>query len=552
MAMRQKTLARTTALAIILAMFAGLSLTLFRLAAVPFDSDEAIHALDGMQVAVDLYHGDLAALLDHVYFTGWYPPLLPTYLGVVFALVRPAYWSARYAVLLLAVIYAALTYRVAGKLATNVLAGLVALGLAATSPLVWLHGPVCMEEMLALIGMLLTILAFVRAQRGQGRPGWIGLGMAATLLTRISVGLYVIGAVGLLLGLDWLRRGRAGLLFGLRAAAPLAVASLFWWGHPAKLRTLSNYLQASQPDYAALSWPSLSYYWRAIVTSSTVSPIVGVVVLASIVGVLAYRRERIWRLPLAIIATTWGVLLIKRLLDLRFFMSGLTATFLITGLSVTKAHTALTTGGATWIRRTYRVLVLIILISTLPFLVARAISFPLLMEVAYETDVTTTDLFAWIEQRAEPATPVFFVNGWDQLSTLGLNVYLGKEAWPRWHGPQATDVLLVDPAREPDRVEAFYRVLASSPESYVVHLTNSPVPHAGAWWAYRPALETCWSGDWDAVTGVWVRLWDGAFRDQILRHPFRYVDPAARQAAREANGYPLLIEARAAVCRPQP
>jgi hypothetical protein len=455
-------------------------------------------------------------------------------------------------VLLLAVIYAALTYRVAGKLATNVLAGLVALGLTATSPLVWLHSPVCMEEMLALINMLLTILATSRAQRGEGHPGWIGLGMAATLLTRISVGLYVIGAVGILLGMDWLRRGKAGLLFGLRAAAPLAVASLIWWGHPAKLQTLSNYLQASQPDYAGLSWSSLSYYWRAIVTSSTVSPIAGAIVLASIVGILGYRQERGWRLPLAIIATTWGVLLIKRLLDLRFFMSALTSAFLITGLSVTKAHAALTAGRAPGLRRAYRALALVLLISILPFLIARAISFPLLMEVAYETDGTTTELFAWIDQLTGPETPVFFVNGWDQLSTLGLNVYLGKESWPNRRGPQATDVLLVDPEQEPDRIEAFYRALASPPESYVVHLTNSPVPHAGAWWAYRPALAACWSGNWERSRGVWVRLWDGAFRDQILRHPFRYVDPVARQAAREANGYPLLIEARAAVCRPQP
>jgi hypothetical protein len=42
MAIKQKTPTRTIAMAIILTIFAGLSLTLFRLAGVPFDSDETI------------------------------------------------------------------------------------------------------------------------------------------------------------------------------------------------------------------------------------------------------------------------------------------------------------------------------------------------------------------------------------------------------------------------------------------------------------------------------------------------------------------------------
>jgi hypothetical protein len=547
--LKQRAYTKYIALFIVMVTYAGLSTVLFRLADVPFDSDEAQHALDGLQIAADIHHGDARSFLDHFYFTGWYPPLLPTYLGLFFTFLKPSYWSARYAILLLAIVYLALMYRVSGKLAKNPVSGLITMSLAATSPLLWIHGVLCMEEMLAMIGLLLTILAYVQAADGKAHPAWVGLGMAATLLARLSIGIYLAGAIALMLGFDWLKNGRVRFANTGRMIAPFLVICAIWWGHPAKIETLIDYIRASPPAYESLGWHQIGYYWSAIATSATASPLIGIVVLASVVSAILHWREKAWSLPLAILATTWMVLLFKRQLNLRFFVGGLSSAFLITGQSVTSFHSWLSAHREKWLSLSYRVLVLVVSAGTVPFLLARIASFPLLIEVAYETDPATTSLFAWVVGNVDDETPIFFVNGWDPISTSGLNFYLGMMTWPRWRFPQATDVLLVDPGKQPQLVEQFHAALSSAPKSYVVHLSNTPVPNAGAWWAYQPALQSCWPGDWQAATSFWASSWDGNLESEIMRRPFRYAYGASRLAARGNYRYPLLIETKIAECQ---
>jgi len=529
--------------------YAGLSLTLFSFADMPFDSDEALHALDGLQIAADIYHRDAKAFLEDFYFTGWYPPLLSTYLGLFFTLLKPSYWSARYLVLLLAIIYLALMYRVSDKLAKNPISGLTTMFLAATSPLIWIHSLLCMEEFLAMIGVLLTVLVYIQADRGKAHPAWVGLCMALTLLARLSIGVYLAAAIGLMLGIDWLKNGRARLAHTGRMIAPFVIICAVWWGHPAKIEDLINYIQASPPAYESLGWYEISYYWKAVVTTCTVNPLIGIVVLMSVVGAIFYWRDATWSLPLAILATTWIVLLLKRQLNLRFFISGLSAAFLITGRSVTKFHSLLAANKVKWLVRSYHVLVLVVFASTISFLSARTSAFPLLMEVAYETDPKTTKLFAWLANRVDGETPTFFVNGWDQLSTYSLNFYIGMMNWPHWRGPQTIDVSLVDPDEQPQHAAHFYNALDSTPRSYVVHLSNAPVSHAGAWWAYQPALRSCRNSDWQFETSFWTRLWDDDLENEIMRRPFHYAYQASHLAVRERYRYPLLIEVKVAECQ---
>jgi 4-amino-4-deoxy-L-arabinose transferase-like glycosyltransferase len=535
---------------IILITYAGLSGTLFRLAHIPLDSDEATHALDGLQIATDVSHGEVESFFEHFYFTSWYPPLFPTYLGLFFLSTQPAAWSARYAVLMLAVLYLALMYRVSGLLAANRVSGLVTLVLAATSPLIWTHSLLCMEEMLALIGVLLTILATIRAHKGQWHPSWVGTFMAGTLLTRTSIGIALAGAILLTLALDGLKRGRVRLAYAGRMLAPLIVVGLLWWGHPHKLEDLAQYIQASPPAYESLGWQEAGYYWRAVLTSSTVSPLAGAVVLLSIVSAALSWRKTASSLPLALILTTWIVLLLKKQLNTRFFIAALSAVFLLTGHTITKLSSSLLTRKGNGRKGAYALLALVLVVGTIPFLIARAWSFPFLMEVAYETDPEAHTLFAWIESETDRNAPIFLVNGWDQVSISGLNFYLGRTDWPDWQAPQATDVFLIDPEREPQHVDRFYSSLDAHARSYVVHLSNTPVPNAGAWWAYRPAVEACWDGDWQSVTSYWIHLWDIGLEAEILSHPFRYVNEAERLVARERYRYPLQIEAKVTICRP--
>jgi len=547
--LKRKIYSNYIALSIIMIMYAGLSILLFNLANIPFDSDEAIHALDGLRIASDIYHRDIKSFLEHFYFTGWYPPLLPTYLGFFFIFLKPSYWSARYPILLLAIICIALMYRVSKKLAKNSTAGLITLSLVATSPLVWMHSLLCMEEMLAILGVLLTVLVYIQVDKDKMHPSWVGVCMVATLLARLSVGIYLVGAVALMLILDWFKYGRERAIYIARILAPLTVFCVIWWGHPSKLENLFNYIQASPPAYESFSWRPIVYYWEAIMTVCTVSPLIGSVVLMAIVYAIFYRKDKTCFLPLALLITTWIVLLLKRQLNLRFFISGLFSAFIITGCIMTNLHSHISFSKKHYLKKLYTVFVVTIIVSSALFLFVRISSFPLLMEIAYETDSETVSLFAWVANKVDKETPIFFVNGWDQMSTSGFNFYAGMEAWPHWRSPQAIDVLLVDPDKQPQLVEQFHTALASTPKSYVIHLSNTPVPNAGAWWAYQSALHLCWQGEWQSETSFWIRSWDGSLENEIMRYPFQYMYQSERLALRESYWYPLLVEIRIAECR---
>ena len=540
-----RTLYQSAILLILLALYAILTPTLFKSAHLPFDSDEATHALAGLQLASDMYHGEAIAFLRHVYFIGWYPPLLPTYLSMMLLAFGPTIWGARYAVLLLSTICAALLYRVSLTLTGQRRAGLAALLLATTSPFVWMHSLLCMEEMLSLVGVLLTILTYSRSERGKSRAFWVGISVAATLLARLFTGICSAAAVLITILLNSGTRA-ARIKQAKQIFIPLAVICLLWWGHPAKARGFLEYAQASPPAYTALTWQEISYYSTAMMTTYTLSPLIGVLVLASIVTACFHWREPDWRLPLSIVVVTWLALLIKRQLNTRFFASAVYAAFLLTGNSLVVWERAFKSARVSVVRR---ILSFAVLIQVLIFLVARVRSFPFLMEVAYETDAATASVYTWVNETVANDAPIFLINGWDQLSTQTLDFHTGAERWPQWSGPTVTDVLLADPQEDPLAVGRFQQAVAGSPRSYLIHLTNTPVPNAGAWWAYETALEPYWNGEWQSANSYWVLLWDGKLENEIFSRPLHYVNQENRLSARRKYGYPLLIEARIATCR---
>ena len=539
---------RIALLLTVIAVYAILTSTLFELSDFPFDSDEAVHALDGLRIASDVYHGEGKALLEDIYFTHWYPPLLPTYLASFLLFLGPATWSARYAVLLLSIIYLALMYQVASALSRRSEAGLIALLLAATSSFVWMQSLMAMEEMLALIGVLLTILVYSRSEHGRGNPIWIGLCIAGTLLARLSIGISVAAAVAVAVFFGP-GRPRRKIMAAWRIFAPLALVCAAWWGHPQKVWDFLGYVQASPPAYESLRWVEASFYWRAMVTTFTVSPLVGALVLASIVLAVFHWAETNWRLPLALVATTWVVLLIEKQLNVRFFAAAVSASFLLAGNSFSRyLHIlpASTDGLRTSVIRA--VLVLAVTGSSIAYLIARIDAFPFLMEVALETDTAAAEMYSWITDTLTDDSPVFLINGWDQLSGIAYSFHEASTRWPRWRAARAIDVLLVDPQEHPEAVTSFQESVMELPRSYVVHLGNTPVPSAGAWWAYQAALQPCWGGDWESTRSFWIGLWDGGMKAEVISHPFRYVRPEDRLAARESYRYPLSVEAKIAVC----
>jgi hypothetical protein len=534
---------------IILVFYAGLSTTLFNLKDIPFDSDEATHALEGMRIATAIYHIDIASFLNHFYFTQWYPPLLPTYLGVFFVLLKPSYWSARYAILLLSLIFIALMHRVSSKLSNNEKSGLITTLLVTTSSIVWIQSVLCMEEILAMIGMLATMVVYSKVEREKSNPAWVGLCMAGTMLIRLSTGIYVAGAVFVLLMMNWLKNGKLQKKYIIRMITPFILFCIVWWGHPLKIKNLINYIQASPPAYESLGWHPIIYYWQSIVTAGAVSPWIGIVILMSLVNAIRHWRDNSWSIPLVFILATWIVLLIKQQLNFRFFIGALSCSFITTGQSLVELFDLLSASRLRRLKISIYALTFVIIAVSISFIYRRIASFPLLIEVVYETDIDSMPIYTWISKNVNKDGDIFMVNGWDQFSSAGLNFYLGMETWPQQQLPRVYDVFLVDPAEKPELVNAFHTALDSTVRSYVVHIENSPVPNSGAWWAYEPALQSCWNNGWQDETSFWIHMWDIRLEERIITNPNSYMDKTKHLITREKFWYPLFLELKVAECQ---
>lgn len=547
--MRHKNSLKYFSLLIIFVFFAGLSVTLFNFIDIPFDSDEATHALEGIQIATDIYHLDIKSFLNHFYFTEWYPPLLPTYLGLIFLFVKPSYWGARYAILLLSLIFIALMHRVSTKLTNDEKSGIVTTLLVATSPIVWIQSILCMEEIFAMIGMLTTIMVYSKVEQEKMSPEWVGLCMAGTMLIRLSTGIYVVGAIFILIMLDWLKKGKLQRNYLIRMISPFILFCIVWWGHPLKIENLISYIQASPPAYKSLDWTAIVYYWQSIVTTGAISPWIGIVILISLVNAIKHWRTRSWSIPLAFVIATWIVLLLKQQLNFRFFVGALSCSFIITGQSLVEFYTLIATSRMQWWKISISALTFIIITVSIIFMHRRIASFPMLIEVVYETDTDSLPIYTWIIKRINNDADIFLVNGWDHFSSAGLNFHLAMEKWPQQQLPRVIDVFLNDPEEKPELVDAFHTALKSTLRSYVVHIQNSPVPNSGAWWAYEPALKSCWNNGWQDKSSFWINVWDRSLEEDLLTNPSRYTRKPEQLIIRQKFRYPLLVEVKIAECQ---
>jgi len=254
------------------------------------------------------------------------------------------------------------------------------------------------------------------------------------------------------------------------------------------------------------------------------------------------------RLLLALLIATWAGLMLKRQLNLRFFLTALPAASLLAAHSMLK-YAAILFHQLRARRHTWLVAVLTaaLAIYLAFYLQARVGSFPFLVEVAYEADPKADSARSWIRDGIS-LSPGFLINGWDQFSTSALNFYLASACWPAWEKPTVTDVLLKDPAEAPEAVEQFRQAVMSVSEGYLIHLGNTPVPAAGAWWAYQAALRPCWAGQWQAAKTFPIHLWDSRLKERILDYPLHYSLESQRLAARERYLYSLQMETKLAFC----
>jgi len=534
--------------ALIGAVYALLAPALFAHHTWPFDSDEATHAVEGLEIAADLRHGRLGEMVSHLYFRPWYPPGFSLYLVPFLAVLGPAYWAARYPVLLLSLVNLTLLYQVGRLIGRRWQAGVGTALLGATSPVLWVHASLCMEDALAVTGLLLVAAAAVLAARERLRWLWPGVLAAITFLFRISTGVFLEGA---LLISCCLQRGgiREKINRAMQVLVPMVVTALLWWGHPYKMRGAVGYFLASSPQAPALTIEVLTHYWGLLGSSYAAGWGIGGLLLASVLLSLPRWRQPEVQFPLALLLVTWTTLALKRQVAIRLFIPGAIAAFTLCGPLI---PSLIERGRRTGRSRPHRALLRAALGLTILYLLVatavRVVTFPFLLEVAYETTPSSGEAWTWTAQHVGPGR-IFLINGWDQFSAPTLEWHLASLQWPGWEGRRVVNVDLVDPKEDPEAVAAFQQMVLTSPGSTLVHLENTPVAAAGAWWAYRQALAPCWDGVWEATAGFWLGQWDRRLTQAVLAHPLQFLPGETQASARERFWYPLWMEIHIATCK---
>jgi hypothetical protein len=151
-----------------------------------------------------------------------------------------------------------------------------------------------------------------------------------------------------------------------------------------------------------------------------------------------------------------------------------------------------------------------------------------------------TAIYAWVfEQVSPPDRRIVLINGWNQCSGAALEWYLSTADLGPARGTGEVIVRqfdLKDPSEE--IIGRFTELLESQDIRYIVHLQGGPVSYAGAWWAYKAAIQ-------DRITKTGeqsfaIHLWDGRVRNWLLRNQLS-VEEA--EEARVKRHYPVSIRA---------
>lgn len=512
----------------------------------PPDSDEGIHLVQGLNPALDAQAGQWKALARRLYFQRWYPPLYSVLLSAAFAFTGPSLIAAR----MINVALWALSLLVMTLIARSLcddrafVSGAVTLLLGATAPVPMLVSTLCMEESLAVLLSFSCVLSYVHARDpapARHATTWrTGLLLAMVFLSRIPVALFLAGSlfVNEVLEGEWGKRKQLATRL-VALLGPAVLVALAWLGHPDKLMDFLEYVQASVPRFPLFSKANLTHYPLVLMTMYVAAwPLAPWIVAATLTSLWQWWNRSV-RLLLLMILVTIASLMVKRQVNPRFAILAAPALFILTGSQAGRAAQRLH-AAPRWQRIAIAGLILLTLLSAAHPLHRRFATLPLALEVNYETDPEMTAIYAWVfEQVSPPDRRIVLINGWNQCSGAALEWYLSTADLGPARGTGEVIVRqfdLKDPSEE--IIGRFTELLESQDIRYIVHLQGGPVSYAGAWWAYKAAIQ-------DRITKTGeqsfaIHLWDGRVRNWLLRNQLS-VEEA--EEARVKRHYPVSIRA---------
>ncbi|MCA9970253.1 MAG: glycosyltransferase family 39 protein, partial [Anaerolineales bacterium] len=473
----------------------------------PFDSDEANHANGGLELALDLRAGDLAAFARDFYNQGFYPPAFSALKAVAFTLFGPSALTARAFSLVCLLAALIVLYLVGRKMDAQHgwLIGLVAVALTLTAqPLLVASGLVMMETpgLLAsfvTLGLYLSVLE----KPTSGRLAGTSLMLVVTFLTKYTYGLPALATLILmelsLLLPQWRRNAhRDAAHASPRQSAPLhrrwlwlfgpfALAMLLWFAGPGKLAQFWDYATA-QPAHKPWNWETVIFYPRSLAFHYTPSPLFALVTLLGIFwAAMRFHRPKL-RLFLIYFGVGMGEMFLNFPKDTRFIATFVPAAHVLTGAMLAWGMAAWRAGS---LRRGWGLVGLLLVVSgitAVPTLRDRFATYPSVMAVRYETHPQLNNLAAWIQAQIPAGERFYLINFWDQFSHQALAWHLGTHNPPpgtRFHQLQMPFALLEEAT--PENIAALRQEIRASGVRYVVSFEGTPWG-APVWWLYADAL----------------------------------------------------------------
>jgi 4-amino-4-deoxy-L-arabinose transferase-like glycosyltransferase len=296
---------------------------------IPFDTDEANHAVDGWEVYYALAQRAPGELYTAVTGQGFYPPVHSFFVAVAYAVMGPTLAASRlptvvnFALSLLLLGWFTLWLARRGLIGHPVghwwalAAASCAVAFAITSPVYIGAAVLVMQEITgALLGLVLLLLAHAAGQTPHGRSWWLKLAAAALVatalcLTKYSFGLFFLPglAAGLITAtLPWRAERRAWWSLLLVLAIYGLVLGL-WWLVTDRASLLLFF--TDHPHYAPiLSQANLLYLFRLWFAQYAVTPLLaGMSAGLAVVGAIwGWRwlavRVAVWSILAAVVVLT--------------------------------------------------------------------------------------------------------------------------------------------------------------------------------------------------------------------------------------------------------
>ncbi len=326
---------------------------------IPFDNDEANHAIDGWEVYRAIAESSPSALVQAVRNQSFYPPVGSLFIAAAYALAGPSIAASRmpsvvsFACVLVGLAY--LVMRIAGKQERScarkgdrwlsVAGAAFAIALAISSRVFVRNSVPCMAEMCgAMLGLLLILVA----DRADGLPDrrcrWLGI-IAASLvaitifLTKYSFGLFFFaGLTAAILSTNWPRRPNRRAWVEASATVALGAIGIAAWALVTHRQTMAMFF-TDHPSYAPLwSERHLLFYPRLWLNGYSANAFVGLAaILLAIIGAVSYWRRLPVRVAFWSIFAGFVVLVISTTDEPRHVLVVIPAIWVLAGLGLASA-----------------------------------------------------------------------------------------------------------------------------------------------------------------------------------------------------------------------